>query len=422
MTPINHNSPLRASSPRLNALIAAMAAAPHRAEQLMTAFLDGADDPAMPLVEPDPLGRTASGTTMLATFIHRSSAPYQYLVANKLTAGYSPRDTQAQPLPHVPAAAITVRVPDRWMSSYQFLEAQHPLTVLPKPFEVVADGVIRTRNGGAREQLWNAPDLSVAALPGAPPMPPSAPFTQWTSYTAQLTWPVSGSTAPVIIRSHPLAGADSLAVVCTDGAMWHNDPALLGALEHAIACGDVPPVHVVFVFHAAVSAADKRAREADYTCDGRSQQQVLHDVQALLRTQQPRWDSGQVLVGQSLGGLFALFGAQRQPSTVVAAVAQSPSLWWPHHHSGTGQWVHDQHARDVQSAARPAPCVIQAGTLETILHPHLQTARGLLAAHDALISTDCDEVVGGHDRAWWRRTVVAGIRAALHACPMPASS
>ncbi|WP_454295071.1 alpha/beta fold hydrolase [Salana multivorans] len=108
-----------------------------------------------------------------------------------------------------------------------------------------------------------------------------------------------------------------------------------------------------------------------------------------------RW----IIAGQSLGGLFAMHAATRHPELVRAAVAQSPSLWWPTPESVWSPapgWF-EEHA---DSPTGGAPVLLEAGVLEAGVVGFTRHAAPLLQVRGLLI--DSREHAGGHDVLQWQ--------------------
>lgn len=71
-----------------------------------------------------------------------------------------------------------------------------------------------------------------------------------------------------------------------------------------------------------------KQRESDYASSAEESAALLVSVrETVARAGLP--NNAFVVAGQSMGGLFAALAAVRHPHHIRAAVAQSPSLWWP---------------------------------------------------------------------------------------------
>src|SRR5690606_24594034 len=102
---------------------------------------------------------------------------------------------------------------------------------------------------------------------------------------------------------------------------------------------------------------------------GEATRSLLDAVRQSMRGHVP--DVPLVLVGQSFGALFAMNAAARHPDLVRAAVAQSPSLWWPGEEAPWGgdsaelppSWFDEQ----AESVSPGAPVLLEVGKLEAVL-------------------------------------------------------
>jgi enterochelin esterase-like enzyme len=115
-----------------------------------------------------------------------------------------------------------------------------------------------------------------------------------------------------------------------------------------------------------------------------------------------------VVVGQSLGGLAALWLAHRHPGRFGSAVAQSSSLWWP---GGDGQLSGDDVLTAYASSVPPLRLFVEVGSEETqVLSGNRQLRPLLSGMGDAATYR---EFRGGHDYACWRGGIGDGLSAVL---------
>lgn len=112
-------------------------------------------------------------------------------------------------------------------------------------------------------------------------------------------------------------------------------------------------------------------------------------------------DTRWVVAGQSMGGLFAALSATRHPDLVRAAVAQSPSLWWP---TPASPWEHADGWFEERSAADGgAPILLEAGSIDALVSVRCRHTAALLRAQGTLI--DYREHPAGHDVLQWQATL-----------------
>lgn len=349
-----------------------------------------------PLVEPDPDDSNA----LLVTFVVRvpTDDPREVLLqANRMTDPARPRATVLRRVPGTDVAALTLRMPPDWRASYQF--TRHAPGTLPETGPVPPAELRRHRAQGApdpfaRRQLPPRQAMaasSVVELPAAPPQPwrdprPDVPAGVTTSHT--LT-----DRTEIERRVHlHLAGADAPGgrdlVIVLDGDVWARQLPLAPTFDNLLADGAIGPAAVVLV-----EADDEDARWRDYTASPAFGAFVLEQLLPWARQEAPDVAPDPrrtTLVGQSLGGLCALWLATGAPSLIGNAVAQSPSVWW-----------RDEELLTTLPARPPgARLRIQVGTQEWVL---LEPTRRLTAAlRDAGHDVVLQEYDGGHDHAcWW---------------------
>lgn len=362
----------RTLEPTVDPTLEPAAAAPGR---------NGASEPAGVQIEPivtesdDPAYR-------IVTFLAENTGEAVYLQANKLVDRASPHEAELQPLEAArfgtDLRGISLRMPHDWICTYHL---------------ATAEGV-RLRGG-------------VVVLDGAPALPQTQPITSWRRTEDALVMPASGEAVTLTVRSHPHATSLSPVVLLTDGEDWLSDELPVAALAAHIAAKQIPPLHVAYL-----PAASRTARQIDYTADRAAQEQLFVSILRILEVRISAHHPQLIPAGQSLGGLFSLLAAVRLRGLVRAAVAQSPSLWWPTltaPYEHPGEWF-----VELGRVRASAPSVLQVGRTEWVLQRSVLHAREFLRSHGALVETPHDIITGGHDRAWWRRTLAAGIVAALH--------
>lgn len=335
--------------------------------------------------------------TRLVTFVYRGEdADLAYLIANRLSDPKDPHDTRLELMPGTDLAFLTVEMPDDWIATYSVVTPPEPLRSAPLHQPLA----LRDRQAlGSHTRATGVVDLE-----RAPALPPRGTVEAWQREDHRVVGPASGEDLPLTLMSHPEATVDSPVVVMLDGEVWLRDHVVIEALDHAVTTGEAPPMTV-----ALLHAAGPRSRQLDYACEPGESAALLDRITAELPG--PRRSAPWIIAGSSLGGLFALLCATRHPDRIGSVVAQSPSLWWPTDDPlapGPGRWFEEFAAQ-----GHGAPAVVQVGQLETTLAHTVLHARELLRSHGLLIETPHDVVRGGHDMAWWRRTLPpALIRAA----------
>ncbi|KAB1647398.1 DUF3327 domain-containing protein [Pseudoclavibacter sp. CFCC 14310] len=192
-----------------------------------------------------------------------------------------------------------------------------------------------------------------------------------------------------------LAGQQLPLLIVLDGDVWAGVQPLPTILDNMIAEGVIPPLLAVFVDSAdrerRWDELDEHGGIVDWLADRLRPWVVEHWGAAL------SWDPHRTVVaGQSLGGLAAIAAVVRRPDVFGGAISQSAALWQP----------------DValEAAARPpvgARIDLQVGLQEWVL---LEPTRALAAQlSEAGVDVTLTEMNGGHDYAWWRRTLATAI-------------
>ena len=366
----------RASSPLIDAAREALAAIPDTQQREERAELIYKE-------------LTATGTPLventLVTFVWYGDAPHGVILnLNKVTDMLDPADTRLESIAGTGLHALTLDMPTEWMGTYNY---SIPGSELPAPalhggadremFGMLRASAVedpRAREyvgavgflGNARLAVARGRDADRAVLSGdtegirvAQVMSPvnGAELTAW-------TWKPADDVAP------------AARLVVLDGETWVNQYPLVSALQ------EVPvPIHAVFI-----ESGGPQQRQLDYTSDADAGYSFIERALGLLGD-----GSGApvIVVGQSMGGLFALLSGMRHPDLVAAAIAQSPSLWW-----NGGAWFDERSRQD------GAPAYLQVGAYEWDLERDVHHAAALLRAQGKLLGFDM--YPGGHDALWWQ--------------------
>ncbi|MDO5052700.1 MAG: alpha/beta hydrolase-fold protein [Pseudoclavibacter sp.] len=377
-----------------------------------------------PLTEPGDEPGTAR-----FTFFWAGEAPHGVVLhLNRVSDMIDPADTLLQPIGGSRLHAITLLLPEDWLGSYLFAPLPAPLgpPLLHRGVDRAALGLLAAAASAdpwAREQAPGkglpgregeaGPPLAIARGPAAPGLALQRAARRRPAAARTVRSPANGARLPLAVWSHPEAGPASPAVLLADGEVWGEQFPLAGELDRRIGAGGLEPLHLLFL-----ASGGARQRILDYTAPAEESERLLAEVREAVG---PQIAGPLVAAGQSLGGLFALQCASRHPGSVAAAVAQSPSLWWPSPLPGRGSppvapragWF-EEHAARAAAGAGSAPVLLQGGACEWGLVERIRDAAALLRVQGALI--DYREVPGGHDVAWWQAllpdAIVAAVRAA----------
>ena len=116
-----------------------------------------------------------------------------------------------------------------------------------------------------------------------------------------------------------------------------------------------------------------------------------------------------VISGQSLGGLSALYAGVLHPDRYTTIIAQSPSLWWSPEPGCTPRdlmlpthgWLTE---RMLQSTRLPSQVIIDVGTREIAMVTKAHILDMALSSRGVLHELQVHD--GGHDYAWWRGALI----------------
>lgn len=191
-------------------------------------------------------------------------------------------------------------------------------------------------------------------------------------------------------------GTTTPLLVLFDGQVWARGLDLPGLLDEAIAAGALPALHV-----AMVDSHDEARRWDELGVPGGQVDFVLDVLLPRLRGELPVDRSGgrTLVAGQSFGGLAALWTVALGGGSVGHALAQSPSLW------------RFDPAGALLDEPRWSGLRIRSGTLEGTMLEDAQHLGAQLSADPRLArrTVDVRGVQGGHDWAWWRQDLLAGL-------------
>lgn len=223
----------------------------------------------------------------------------------------------------------------------------------------------------------------------------------------------TGNGSAVPIEGLPL-------VLLLDGRNWVERMPVVPVLDAETATGRLPPALYLFV-----DAIDGFHREEDLAPNPLFWSAIREELLPFAHEIAPiSLNSADHLVaGQSFGGLAALYAVLARPDEWGGAIAQSPSLWWPHEFLPRTQvrrpGADGELTRNLRSGAYPsgAPRVfMEVGTREGVMIDVARTMRDALqvAGHEHFYR----EYEGGHDALCWRGGLIDGLRWLLSA-PSP---
>lgn len=408
----------RARSPLIESLRESLASAvdPQTRTERISSFTSHLREHGTPLIEPD-----GDPEWCLVSFIYIGNAPHGVVLQlNRLTDVRDVEDTLLEQIADSPVHALTLRLPSSWQGSY--LLAPLPQSIPPNlhdPLdraELMRLAQAAETDPFAREHMPSKPTLASAKQqlpPYAVARGPAAPCTAlWSRSrvephtTRTVSSPVSGEPLALHHWATPFSDEHSPVVVLFDGEVWDQQFPVAAEIAERHDAGGFPPAHLVLL-----ESGGPMQRELDYAAPAEQSGQLLEAIAEELTGVIPA--AGWVLAGQSFGGLFAALCAHRHPQRVHAALAQSPSFWWPGPvhpwEPRTQSWFEERAAVDYG-----APVLLQAGAVDAGVVDRARDAAALLRSRHALI--DYQEHPGGHDVLQWQSDIVDGLSHILSLC------
>ncbi|SEG97753.1 enterochelin esterase [Nonomuraea solani] len=241
-------------------------------------------------------------------------------------------------------------------------------------------------------------DRSIAATPDAPPQPhwPAiGPDDVLPLPRTRLRWTSERLGGRRTVRVHPAGGGGPL-VLLLDGDDWLYLHPAMTAFDSAVACGELPPVTLVFV--------PAQARETEFGCRPELWEAIRDELLPLVDE-----SDRLVVAGQSLGGLSAMYAALEFPDLVSAVACQSGSFWWAPGATDMDGPVGGAIAERLRkgpdlSGLRVA---FDVGEHETRMLPHCELVETLTEQAGAAVRVT--RSASGHDRAGWRQALIGGV-------------
>ncbi len=191
-----------------------------------------------------------------------------------------------------------------------------------------------------------------------------------------------------------------------DAETWFFKHDLPRALENAMADGMEPVAVLGIVNHNNEHRLEQLKANAEFLEDVGTAgedwiRQQAEDARIVLAP------AANLIAGQSLGGLSALYAGIRHQERYSTIIAQSPSLWWSPEPGSTPRdsarpthgWLTEQYYQ-AKAKALPQHVVIDVGVREGAMVNKAHMLAMALKARD--IKHELHVHDGGHDWAWWR--------------------
>ncbi|QNP68742.1 enterochelin esterase [Streptomyces roseirectus] len=282
-----------------------------------------------------------------------------------------------------------VPMPERLRVTYQFVAGDDAYA---DPFNPVGAGG----------------DRSIAATPDAPQQP------HWPAVGADAVLPVPRARVRWAserlggrrtVRLHPVGGGGPL-VLLLDGDDWLYLHPAMTAFDSAVAAGELPPVTLAFL--------PAKDRAAEYTCRPELWEAVRDELLPLVAESGVPADASRlVVVGQSLGGLSALYAALEFPELVSRVACQSGSFWWTPEAVEAADPLGGVPGGALASRLRDGAqlgglrVAFDVGEHEPEMLPHCEVVEELVLGAGAEVRVS--RAAAGHDRAGWRGALVRDV-------------
>ncbi|MEU1115864.1 alpha/beta fold hydrolase [Streptomyces sp. NPDC005879] len=278
-------------------------------------------------------------------------------------------------------------------------------------------GGVMGLDGGAYADPFNPAgaggDRSIAATPDVPAAP------HWPLVGAddvlpvprtRIRWASERLGGRRTVRVHPVGGGGPL-VLLLDGDDWLYLHPAMTAFDAAVAAGEMPPVTLVFL--------PAKDRAAEFGCDPALWEAVRDELLPLVAESGVPGDPGRlVVVGQSLGGLSAMYAALEFPELVSRVACQSASFWWTRDALGRADLLAGplggavaERLRERRADLSGLRIAFDVGEHEVGMLPHCEVVEGLVGEAGARVRVARGAF--GHDRAGWRGAVLRDVAWAL---------
>ncbi len=266
-------------------------------------------------------------------------------------------------------------------------------------------------------------DKTPLHMPDAPPQPQWQPFDQRCGQsivksTFAIDWHSEILNASRRVWLYSTASAEQVlpVVFILDGRFWSESLPIYDALSCATEDGVLP--EAVYVL---IDEIDGCQRSEDLSCNATFWLAIIQELFPLVSGYFTLSADPQrtVVVGQSLGGLAAMFAALNWPERFGSVVCQSGSFWWPDFSivKPPGDYVVPESphllsdmSRQVHDGLGRHACLnifMEVGSGEDIMIDLSQDMYHQLAAQQHNIQYRVFD--GGHERLCWRGGIIDGL-------------
>lgn len=394
-----------------------------------------------------PLVERIDAARMHVTFLFRdpgTRADRIYADVNGVTDHHSPEPQSLRQIEGTDVWFWQIELPSDWRGSYAFI----PVTAADAPPRSDGDEEARKQRhrewwsriaGNARPDPLNRGRVHLSGWGGKASslhLPDALDQSSWRAVDRLdneprppqcFDWHSARQSKRRIVWHHRTGDASAVPinglplVLLLDGRNWVERMPVMPVLDEETAAGRLPPAFYLFV-----DAIDGFHRQEDLAPNPLFWSAIREELMPLAHEIAPiSLDSADhVVAGQSFGGLAALYAVLARPDEWGGAIAQSPSLWWPHEFLPRTQvrrpGADGELTRNLRSGAYPSGArrvFMEVGTREGVMIDVARTMRDALqvAGHEHIYR----EYEGGHDALCWRGGLIDGLHWLLAAAPSP---
>ncbi|RBP85771.1 enterochelin esterase [Marinomonas rhizomae] len=192
-------------------------------------------------------------------------------------------------------------------------------------------------------------------------------------------------------------------ILLLDGQHWANNLPIYHQLDELTLTGHLPEALYVFI-----DSIDASHRNTELACNpdfwNAIQQELIPRIQEQYALTPPYQN---IVAGQSLGGLSAIYSALNWPEYFATAISLSGSFWWPDVDSMPGEGEFIQSVKHAPIASTPLKVVMEAGCYEKDMLKVSQLMAKALQANGHYVQFN--EFRGGHDWLCWQQSLIRSL-------------
>jgi enterochelin esterase family protein len=192
-------------------------------------------------------------------------------------------------------------------------------------------------------------------------------------------------------------------VLLLDGQHWANNLPIYHQLDELTLAGHLPEALYVFI-----DSIDASHRNTELACNPDFWNAIQQELIPRIREQYALTPPYQnIVAGQSLGGLSAIYSALNWPEYFATAISLSGSFWWPDVESTPGESKFIQNIKHAPTTSTPLNLVMEAGCYEKDMLEVSQIMARTLQANGHQVQFN--EFRGGHDWLCWQQSLIRSL-------------